>query len=112
MNDKMCGVTIDDFYNADVIPMSVYNFNDISSNFLGKYIDDIVIVWYDTQNHSKGKELKREINETQFLMDKIDTIGYKYVYFLDDEPTLVSDIINKIIIGTDEERQEIFENFS
>ena len=45
-------------------------------------------------------------------MDKIDTIGYKYVYFLDDEPTLVSDIINKIIIGTDEERQEIFENFS
>lgn len=112
MNDKMCGVTIDDFYNADVIPMSVYNFNDISSNFLGKYIDDIVIVWYDTQNHSKGKELKREINETQFLMDKIDTIGYKYVYFLDDEPTLVSDIINKIIIGTDEERQEIFENYS
>lgn len=111
-NNKLCGVTIDDFYNADIIPMSINNFNDISTNFLDKYIDDIVIVWYDTQNHSHGKELKREINETHFLMEKLETFGYKYIYFLDDEPSLVANVLNKIIVGTDKERKEIFENYS
>lgn len=112
LNEKLCGVTMDDFYNADIIPMSISNFNDISTNFLDKYIDDLVIVWYDTKNHVKGKQIKNEINEVSFLLERIETLGYKYLYFLDDSEDDIANVINDFITGDDNKRKEILENYS
>jgi hypothetical protein len=112
LNEKLCGVTMDDFYNADIIPMSIANFNDISTNFLDKYIDDLVIVWYDTKNHVKGKQIKNEINEVSFLLERIETLGYKYLYFLDDSEDDIANVINDFITGDDNKRKEILENYS
>jgi hypothetical protein len=111
LEEKMVGVTIDDFYNSDIIPMSISNFNDISTNFFDKYKDDLIIVWYDTKIHNNRKELKREINESTFLLDKIENNGYKFVYFLDDTFEEVANVLNIILTGSDDEIAEIFENY-
>lgn len=111
-NDNIIGVTMDDFYNSDIVPLSINNFNDISTNLLDKYIDDLVIVWYDTCNHSKGKELNREIIESEFLMKKIETYHYKFLYFLDEDFTTVANALNDLVTGSEEDIQEIFENYS
>ena len=111
-NDNIIGVTMDDFYNSDIVPLSINNFNDISTNLLDKYIDDLVIVWYDTCNHSKGKELNREIIESEFLLKKIETYHYKFIYFLDEDFTTVANVLNDLVTGSDEDIQEIFENYS
>lgn len=112
LNDRLCGVTIDDFYNSDIIPMSISNFNDIPTNFLDKYIDELVIVWYDTKNHSKGKQIKSEINEASFLVDKIEQFGYKYIYFLDETPDTVANVLNDYITGDNKIREEILEKYA
>ena len=111
-NNNIIGVTMDDFYNSDIIPLYINNFNDISTNLLDKYIDDLVIVWYDTCNHSKGKELNREILESELLLKKIETHNYKFIYFLDDDFNTVADVLNNIITGSDEDIKKICENYS
>ena len=111
IDEKMVGVTIDDFYNSDIIPMSISNFNDISTNFFDKYKEELVIVWYDTKNHTSKKELKREINESTFLFEKIENNGYKFVYFLDENPEVVANIFNIILTGSEEEINDVFENY-
>lgn len=111
IDEKMVGVTIDDFYNSDIIPMLISNFNDISTNFFDKYKEELVIVWYDTKIHTNKKELKREINESTFLFEKIENNGYKFVYFLDENPEVVANVFNIILTGSEEEINEIFENY-
>lgn len=112
MDNFLYGVTIDDFYNSDIIPMSLGNFNDISTNFIDKYHDSIIIVWYDTKMHTDSKQLKREINESEFLLNKINQFNYKFVYFLDNSYNEVATVLNTLITGNDNQRAEIFENYA
>lgn len=103
------GVTVDDFYNSDILYMSIAEFNNISSNFISNYKDNIVIVWLDTKHHIDNKLLKKDIYEVNYLVNKINEFNYNYIYLLDESPEYISDIINEYFYGDESVRQQILD---
>ena len=64
--NKSYGITLESFYDSNILFMDTENFNNISNKiFLGN--DELVLVWLDTKNHDK-KNIKKEINETNYLI--------------------------------------------
>lgn len=110
-NEKVSGITIDDFYNSNVIPMYISEFNSISTNLLNMYKDNILLVWLDTKHHIDSNILKQDICEVKYLEEKISTYNYKYVYLLDENVETISDIINYYYYGDDNKKQEILSEY-
>ena len=73
------GVTIDEFYNSDIVVLDTLNFNTISDKILNN--NDILIVWIDTKFDKKNSI---NFKETKFLMDRI--YKYPYMYFMCTDP--------------------------
>ena len=82
------GVTIDEFYNSDIVVLDTLNFNTISDKILNN--NDILIVWIDTKFDKKNSI---NFKETKFLMDRI--YKYPYMYFMCTDP--VDSICDPII---------------
>ena len=103
------GVTLDSFYENNVIFMNTEDFNNISNKiFLSN--NELVIVWLDTKNHNPER-IKREIVESQYVMDKITSDGLKYLYFLDKDNLEIMDVICEYLLH-EEKRNELLENYS
>lgn len=98
------GITIDDFYNNDIICLSTKNFNKIISTVFDKH--DCLVIWVDSKFH-KGINIKEELNEIKYLEETISKL--KYLYFVDENFDTISDIILSYITGTEEERNKILE---
>ena len=89
--------------------MDTENFNNISNKiFLGN--DELVLVWLDTKNHDK-KNIKKEINETNYLIEKIESSNINYLYFLDTNKIEIMDVIAEYMLHEDK-RQELLEKYS
>ena len=43
--ENIIGMTMDEFYNSNILGMSLADFNNISSNFLNSNKDNFIIVW-------------------------------------------------------------------
>lgn len=103
------GVTLDSFYENNVIFMNTEDFNNISNKiFLSN--NELVIVWLDTKKHNPER-IKREIVESQYVMDKITSDGLKYLYFLDKDNIEIMDVICEYLLH-EEKRNELLENYS
>lgn len=109
-NNKTVGMTIDDFYNADICQMNLKEFNSISTNLLLKYKDDIVIVWLDTNKHTDQQQLTQDIREVNYLCEKIDK--FNYLYFLNETPQDIAKTIIEFDIASNEDRQKTLEEYS
>lgn len=103
------GVTLDSFYENNVIFMNTEDFNNISNKiFLSN--NELVIVWLDTKKHDPER-IKREIVESQYVMDKIQSDQLNYLYFLDKDNLEVMDVICEYLLH-EEKRNELLENYS
>ena len=103
------GVTLDSFYENNLIFMNTEDFNNISNKiFLSN--NELVVVWLDTKNHDPLR-IKREIKESQYIMDKIDSDELDYLYFLDKDDIEVMDVIVEYLLH-EEKRKELLENYS
>lgn len=111
-NEKITGVTIDSFYNANIIGMTLTDFNNISTNLINNYKNDIVIVWLDTKHHKDSNKLNKDINEVTYLINKINEYNYKYIYLLDESPKNIANIINEYYFANETEKQNILNNYS
>ena len=105
------GITIDDFYNSNILTMSFSEFNNISTNFLLKYSNDFLIVWVDTKKHDNDIVLKNEIKEVNYLLSKINEHNFKYIYFLDDDVNTISSVINSYYTGDENIKAEILQEY-
>lgn len=102
------GITLDSFYENNVIFMNTEDFNNISNKiFLSN--NELVIVWLDTKNHDNNS-IKKEIKESSYLQDKIDNDHLKYLYFLDKPEIEIMDVICTYLKNP-EKREELLENY-
>lgn len=107
--NKSYGITLESFYDSNILFMDTENFNNISNKiFLGN--DELVLVWLDTKNHDK-KNIKKEINETNYLIEKIESSNINYLYFLDTNKIEIMDVIAEYMLH-EEKRQELLEKYS
>ena len=89
--------------------MNTEDFNNISNKiFLSN--NELVIVWLDTKNHD-SERIKREIIESQYVMDKILSDELNYLYFLDKDNLEIMDVICEYLLH-EEKRSELLENYS
>ena len=103
------GITLEEFYENNVIFMNTEDFNNISNRvFLSN--NELIIVWLDTKNHDTN-QIKKEIKESSYLQEKIDTDNLKYLYFLDKPTIEIMDVICEYL-KKPELREELLENYS
>ena len=110
--ENIIGMTNDEFYNSNILGMSLADFNNISSNFLNSNKDNFIIVWLDTKYHLDSNTLNKDINEANYLFNKINEFQLKYIYLLDENYEMISDIIIDYYKGNDEERNNILNEYS
>ncbi len=107
--NKSYGVTLDSFYENNVIFMNSEDFNNISNKiFLSN--NELILVWLDTKNHDHSR-IKKEIKESQYILDKINSDNLKYLYFLDKDNIEIMDVICDYLLH-EEKREELLENYS
>jgi hypothetical protein len=104
IEDTIYGITLDSFYNSNLINIELYNINNIPNQYL---TDQVVIVYLDSKNHSTN--LHKDIVETKYLFDRINELNLKYLYFLDEDIKDIFEVINKFIYS-DEETQKLILN--
>ena len=103
------GVTLDSFYENNLIFMNTEDFNNISNKiFLSN--NELVIVWLDTKKHDQSR-IKKEIKESQYILDKINSDQLNYLYFLDKDNIEIMDVICDYLLH-EEKRFELLENYS
>ena len=104
------GITLDSFYENNIIFMNTEDFNNISNKiFLGN--NELIIIWLDTKNHDP-LQIKKEIKESNYLLEKIETDNIKYMYFLDKDYEDISKVIIDYFNGDEITRKDIIENNS
>ena len=97
------------YVKNNIIFMNTEDFNNIS-NKIFQSNNEIVIIWLDTKKHQK-KTIKREISETNYLVEKITSDNMDYMYFLDTDPLEVAKIIN-LYNSNPEIRRNLLEEYS
>lgn len=103
------GITLEEFYENNIIFMNTEDFNNISNRvFLSN--NELIIVWLDTKNHNHN-DIKKEIKESSYLQEKIDMDNLKYLYFLDKPNIEIMDVICEYLTKP-EIRENLLENYS
>lgn len=100
------GITIDDFYNNDIVCISTKNFNKIIDSVFTN--NECLIVWVDSKYH-KNINLKEELVETRYLEENLSKLNY--LYFVDEDFNKISEIIIDYITSDIDRRKEILEEY-
>lgn len=98
------GVTLDEFYMSDIIPLNIENFNVVSEKVLESA--SCLIVWIDSKCNSDNHLMK----ETKFLMERLDKLAY--MYFFDEDTDDICNAIMEYISGTPHERKRLLKNYA
>lgn len=99
------GITLDSFYNEDIFCMNISEFNNIPDYIFN--INDILVVWLDTRINPKDKANINDILGVKHFLEKIEKL--QVLYFLDEDPIKVANIILSYLEGTEEEKQQILQ---
>jgi hypothetical protein len=100
------GITLDEFYNNDIICLTNKNFNKIINSVFNN--NECLIVWIDTKNHN-NINISEEIREINYLEKTLSNLNY--LYFLDEDIDTVINIINRYIKSSEECRKELLEEY-
>ena len=103
---KSLGVTKTDMYNANIFVMSFANFNNISNPTLKELLDDGIICFVDSISNNSEIDLR----ESVFACERIYALPY--IYFLDDDASVVVNTLLAYINGDAEERERIVEEMN
>jgi len=103
------GITLDSFDENNVIFMNTEDFNNISNKIFLTH-NELIIIWLDTKNHDQSR-IKKEIRESNYLLEKIESDNLKYLYFLDTPDIEIMDVIVEYL-QNENSREEILEKYS
>lgn len=104
--DNSRGIMYDDFYNNDIICINLYEFNIISDKILCSPEFHNIIVWVDSRTNVHRDDIK----ECEFFNERL--LDQDYLYFIDNEPVHIVDVIISFLNGTDDVRKELLEEYS
>lgn len=97
------GVTMPDMYNSNVFIMTYGDFNNISNPVIKELSnDDLIICVIDESQTKKDPD---ELMEAKAAYERI--YEHHYLYFLDEKPRNITNVILKYIVASSEEREEI-----
>ena len=102
------GMTMDSFYTNDIFCISIKDFNNISNVVFDSKLYDILVIWLDERITEMNKEIREDINESKYLILRLESL--KYIYFFDEDNDTISDILLEYLNSDEEKRQEIIEN--
>ena len=100
------GITLDEFYNNDVICVTNKNFNKIINDIFNN--NDCLVIWIDTKKH-KNVNISEEIIEINYLEKTLSNL--KYLYFLDEKEDDIINVINKYIKSSEEIKKNLLEEY-
>lgn len=99
------GIIYDDYYNNDIFCMNLNEFNIIPDKLFEETPEkDILVVWVDSSTNVS----KSDINEVNYLEDRISNLNY--MYFCNEDPDIISDIVIKYFYSDQFEREEILKD--
>lgn len=101
------GITLDDFYNNDIVCISTKNFNKIIDKVFTE--NDCLVIWVDSKNHN-GVNLKEELIETKYLEENLHK--FNYLYFIDEDFDVISNIVIEYITGDEAKRKMFLEEYA
>lgn len=100
------GIAIDEFYNSNIIPLSIKAFNTISPSLY----EDSLIVWVDSKWDNMMKRIDKELLniDIKYFMDITSHHKDQLLYFssIEDKESIAK-IVNDYIEGDEEQRREI-----
>ena len=99
------GITIDEYWASDISFMTIEEFNLISDYILG---DNIILCWIDKSKVYDYRKLN--LNEVRIFENRLEK--FKYLYFLNIDPSEFTIIVNKYLSSTDEEKNILLEEYS
>ena len=100
-NEEFVGITLDDFYSSDIIPIKISEFN----NIIEEYVKDNLFIWLDEKTNKQT--LKKDISETTYLIERLNNLNLTYLYFFGESEEDIVNIIQRYVTGTEEEKNEI-----
>lgn len=106
-DDISTGITIDDFEENNIFCVTFAEYNMISDYIFEKY--DTLTIWYDSK--ISGGVSKNLNNEITYFENHLNN-GIKYMYFLEETPEEIFEIVNKYLSSTSlsEKNQILLEN--
>jgi hypothetical protein len=102
------GITLDSYYNNDICVMSLCEFNNISDVIFKSELNDIVVIWVDS--NIKNNLSKEDVNETEFLQERINSdLNIKYMYFFNESIDNIVNIILEYLDADEVKKNELLE---
>lgn len=101
------GITLDEFYNNDIICITNKNFNKIINDIFVN--NECIVVWVDTKEHN-NINISEEIREINYLEKTLSKVNY--LYFLDEDIDFIINTVNRYIKSSEENRKELLEEYS
>lgn len=93
-------VSLDNFYNSDVIVLKNKNFN----NIIETYTEDSLLIILDEKcNLKENKSISKDIAEIKYIFERIESQKLKYLYFMGEEQEEIASVINDYLTSEDEQ---------
>ena len=103
LDNYSTGVTMPDMYNSSLFVMTYADFNNISNPVMKELDSDgLILVVIDKSRTKKSDE---DIIESQSAFERI--YEHHYLYFLDEKPHNITNMVLKYLVATPKERAEI-----
>lgn len=102
------GITMDSFYTNDIFCISIKDFNNISNVVFDSKLYNILIIWLDEKITEMNKEIREDINESKYLIQRLESL--KYIYFFEEDVDTIANVALDYLNSDEEKRQEIIEN--
>lgn len=99
------GVTLSDMYSSDIFVMSYKEFNNISNPVLSNIMEDGIIIWLDSKYHNDADKI-----ESSYAYERLSE--NKYLYFRDDDFSLVAQTALSFYLGDINKREELLNEYN
>lgn len=100
------GITYDDYYNNDILYMSIKEFNVISDKIFNSSEFDDIVIWVDSSTNVN----KDDIVEIPFLEERLENMHY--LYFINEHTNEIANMIDTYISLSPEERIALEKEYS
>lgn len=100
------GISLQDFYNSDIIILDFADFNGISETNFESLISKSNIIFIDAKANGTTKE---DLEESYYAFERINNANIKYLYYMNEEPSLVAHELIKFIYAKVNDRKDMID---